>query len=179
MSLVIFFTKFISFLSVGGSIFIILSYLKFSAFQDFTFLIVVHMAIANAIMNFSMLVLHGSIVVPLCSTTTLVFYSSATSYILFVSIISYLLYRKLVLRKLLPKDEMKRQLVISGWILPIMWLAIPSAFPEFWTFEDGKIKDGCKHLTEFAVMDTSDASLNSTLYTRAVLRISIFLFVPS
>ena len=172
-------TQILSSFSVVGSLLIILSYAKFPALQDFTFLIVAHMAVANALMNFSMIFLHGSIVIPLCSTSTLIFYSSATSYVYFVSIVSYLLYRKIVLRAYLVKDELRRRLVIAGWILPLLWLAIPSAIPSFWSL-DGKLVDGCKQLSEVAEnMNISHGHDESGLYVRAVLRIGLFLFVPS
>ena len=179
MGIIIFFTKVLSFCSVLGSLFIVISYVKFPVLQDFTFLIVAHMAIANALMNFSMMFLHGSIVVPLCSSSTLIFYSAATSYVYFVSTVSYLLYRKIVLRSYLVRDELQRRIVITGWVLPLLWLTIPSAIPSFWSM-DGKLIDGCKQLSEAALnMNISHGHDASGLYLRAILRISVFLFLPS
>mmetsp|Transcript_14573 Transcript_14573/g.19035 ORF Transcript_14573/g.19035 Transcript_14573/m.19035 type:complete len:422 (+) Transcript_14573:320-1585(+) len=186
MSFDIYITKFMALLSVLGSSFIVLSYLRFTDLQDYTFTIVANMAIANAIMSFSMVFLHGYIVVPLCSTSTVIFYTSASSYILFVSIVSYLLFRKVCMNQYSMKEELKKNIVVMGWLVPLLWLAIPSAFPAFWSI-DGKLIDGCKSLEDaYEGMEVKNdnseiesAEETSDVYFRGILRLSIFLFIPS
>lgn len=168
--------KLLSCASICGSSFITLTYLRFPMLRDFTFLIVVHMAVANALMNLSMLLLHGSLLVPLCSTPTLLFYSFSTSYVFFVSIVSYLLYRKIVLGKYYVRGDMRQRLVLIGWTLPMFFLSIPSAFPRFWS-TGGKLVDGCKSLRD--ITDENEEGGDPDMYNHVVFRLSLFLFLPS